>query len=44
MRDVALHGESAGGALTASAVLNLRDQGKGLPAWRPLAIAAKLDV
>jgi len=39
MRDIAIYGESAGGALTASTVLNLRDQGKGMPAaavfWSP---------
>lgn len=39
MRDIAIYGESAGGGLTASTVLNLRDQGKGLPAaavfWSP---------
>jgi monoterpene epsilon-lactone hydrolase len=39
MRDIAIYGESAGGALTASTVLNLRDQGKGVPAaavfWSP---------
>lgn len=41
MRDIAIYGESAGGALTASTVLNLRDQGKGMPAaavfWSPPA-------
>jgi monoterpene epsilon-lactone hydrolase len=39
MRDIAIYGESAGGALTASTVLNVRDQGKGMPAaavfWSP---------
>ena len=39
MVDIAIYGESAGGALTASTVLNLRDQGKGMPAaavfWSP---------
>jgi monoterpene epsilon-lactone hydrolase len=39
MRDIAIYGESAGGALTASTVLNLRDQNKGMPAaavfWSP---------
>jgi acetyl esterase/lipase len=39
MRDIAIYGESAGGGLTASTVLNLRDQGKGMPAaavfWSP---------
>ena len=39
MSDVAVYGESAGGALTASTVLNLRDQQKGMPAaalfWSP---------
>lgn len=39
MRDIAIYGESAGGGLTASTVLNLRDQGRGLPAaavfWSP---------
>jgi len=39
MPDIAIYGESAGGALTASTVLNLRDQGKGMPAaavfWSP---------
>ena len=39
MGDIAIYGESAGGALTASTVLNLRDQGRGMPAaavlWSP---------
>jgi monoterpene epsilon-lactone hydrolase len=39
MQDIAIYGESAGGGLTASTVLNLRDQGKGMPAaavfWSP---------
>ena len=39
MRDIAIYGESAGGALAASTVLNLRDRGNGLPAaallWSP---------
>ena len=39
MPDIAIYGESAGGALTASTVLNLRDQNKGMPAaavfWSP---------
>jgi epsilon-lactone hydrolase len=39
MRDIAIYGESAGGGLVASTVLNLRDQHKGLPAaalfWSP---------
>jgi len=39
MPDIAIYGESAGGALAASTVLNLRDQGKGMPAaavfWSP---------
>ena len=39
MRDIAIYGESAGGGLTASTVLNLRDQNKGMPAaavlWSP---------
>jgi epsilon-lactone hydrolase len=39
MHDIAVYGESAGGALTASTVLNLRDQNKGMPAaavfWSP---------
>jgi acetyl esterase/lipase len=32
MRDIALYGESAGGGLAISTVLNLRDRGIGLPA------------
>jgi acetyl esterase/lipase len=39
MSDIAIYGESAGGGLAASTVLNLRDQNKGLPAaalfWSP---------
>jgi len=39
MRDIAIYGESAGGALVASTVLNLRDQDMGMPAaalfWSP---------
>jgi epsilon-lactone hydrolase len=39
MQDIAIYGESAGGGLTASTVLNLRDQGKGMPTaavfWSP---------
>jgi monoterpene epsilon-lactone hydrolase len=39
MQDIAIYGESAGGGLIASTVLNLRDQGKGMPAaavfWSP---------
>lgn len=32
MQDLAIYGDSAGGGLAASTVLNLRDQGMGLPA------------
>lgn len=32
MKDIALYGDSIGGGLTASTVLNLRDRGKGMPA------------
>lgn len=39
MQDIAIYGDSAGGNITASTVLNLRDQGKGMPAaavlWSP---------
>ena len=39
MQDIAIYGDSAGGAMTASTILNLRDQGKGMPAaavfWSP---------
>ena len=39
MSDLAILGDSAGGAMSASTVLNLRDQGKGMPAaavlWSP---------
>jgi epsilon-lactone hydrolase len=39
MRDIAIYGESAGGGLIASTVLNLRDQNKGMPVaavfWSP---------
>ncbi len=39
MGDIAIYGDSAGGTMTASTVLNLRDQGKGMPAaavfWSP---------
>ena len=39
MKDVAIFGDSAGGTMSASTVLNLRDQGKGMPAaavlWSP---------
>jgi epsilon-lactone hydrolase len=39
MRDIAVYGESAGGGLIASTVLNLRDQNKGMPVaavfWSP---------
>jgi epsilon-lactone hydrolase len=39
MEDIAIYGESAGGGLVASTVLNLRDQNKGMPAaavfWSP---------
>ncbi len=41
MKDVALYGDSAGGGLAASTVLNLRDRGMGMPAavvlWSPWA-------
>ena len=41
MEDIALYGDSAGGGLAVSTVLNLRDQGLGLPAavvlWSPWA-------
>jgi monoterpene epsilon-lactone hydrolase len=32
MRDIAMAGDSAGGGLTVSTVLNLRDRGLGMPA------------
>jgi epsilon-lactone hydrolase len=32
MKDIAIFGDSAGGTMSASTVLNLRDQGKGMPA------------
>jgi epsilon-lactone hydrolase len=39
MGDIAIYGESAGGGLIASTVLNLRDQNKGMPVaavfWSP---------
>ena len=41
LRDIAIYGESAGGALAASAVLKMRDKGLGMPAalvlWSPWA-------
>jgi epsilon-lactone hydrolase len=39
MKDIAIHGASAGGGLATSTVLNLRDRGMGMPAavvlWSP---------
>lgn len=39
MKDIAIYGDSAGGGLATSTVLNLRDQGMGMPAavvlWAP---------
>ena len=41
MKDIALYGDSAGGGLAISTVLNLRDRGMGMPAavvlWSPWA-------
>jgi acetyl esterase/lipase len=41
LKDIAIYGESAGGALAAGAVLKMRDQGRGMPAavvlWSPWA-------
>ena len=41
MKDIALYGDSAGGGLVTSTVLNLRDRGMGMPAavvlWSPWA-------
>ncbi|MBI1916648.1 MAG: alpha/beta hydrolase [Planctomycetes bacterium] len=40
-KDIAIYGESAGGALAAGSVLKMRDQGRGMPAavvlWSPWA-------
>jgi monoterpene epsilon-lactone hydrolase len=41
LKDIAIYGESAGGALAAGSVLKMRDQGQGMPAavvlWSPWA-------